>query len=192
MPLDALQQATLKTSIANNTATVIYAGSPTPINQVPNNDDGNIAIRDWYNSVASPDFYVWRDLPVETVLNSIVWANMTPTDAPDGTQTWLNRSMACQGKQFNLQNMIVGRTTVPMKRTNFRAGIQDSLTNLPSGVGGAALAAGWTAVRDAAKRLATNAEKLFATGTGSFSTPADAVVDGNITATEVSNARNLP
>jgi hypothetical protein len=176
---------------------VIYAGVSTAINVVPNNDDGNFAIAAWYNLIAVPDYIVWRDLPMETVLGLITYANMTPVDVvpttPDlSVQVFMARALTCQGKQFNLQNLTIGRTTAPMKRTNYRAALQDCLTNIPAGVSGALIAANWVGVRDAAKFQAKNIEKLFASGAGTTAAPSDLVVEGNVSVQDVNTARNLP
>lgn len=137
------------------------------------------AIADSLNS-ASP-FIVWRTvMDTVEVLDAIVWANLTPSDAPDGTLAWQCRSLACQGKQFNLQIMLQGSTTVKPARANFRAGLQDALTNVPSGAGGALVAAGWVAVKSAMQRSATYFEKLYASGVGTSSSPASLVLEGNI------------
>lgn len=188
MDLTPAQIAALKTHIAANTATVLINDSPMPINQVPASPDNAQAVADWYNLVAAGPFIVWRDLPIDTVLGLITYASMTPVDAPDGTQLWANRSLACQGKQFNLQNLTIGRTTAPMRRTNYRAAMQDCLTQIPAGASGALIAANWVGVRDAAKFSATNAEKLFATGTGSTAAPADLVFEGDVSGPDVLKA----
>jgi len=199
MNLTPAQLSTLKTNIAANAATVPWNGSTLAINQLPNNDDAHDAIAKWYNLDAAGPWVVWRDLPMATVQSLITWASMTPLDAVPTTpaltvQVWQARSQSAQGKQMNLLNMLVERTTAPMKQTAYRAGLQDCLTNLPCGASGALIAANWTGVRDAAKFNATNAEKLFSTGTGSSGTPADlsATAEGQLTGTEVGNARNLP
>lgn len=197
MPLTPAQLATLKADVQANTATIpagqpwsgIFAGIQ--VRDVPNSSDGNAAVAGWYNLTASPDYTVWRDLPITTVLNLITFANMTPVDAADGTQTWANRSLACQGKQLNLQNLILGRATAPMKLTNFRSAIQDALTGLPAGAGGAVVGANWPGVRDAAKFLATNFEKVFAVGAGTPAAPSDLTIEGRVTVADVSDALNL-
>jgi hypothetical protein len=159
---------------------------------LPNSPDANQAVADALNANASPDFTVWLvNVPVDTVLNQITFASMTPADAPDGTQTWANRSLAAQGKQLNLQNLILGRASLPVGQANFRAALQDALTGLPTGAGGAAIAANWVGVRTAIQRLATRAEKLFATGTGTTGSPANIVVEGRVTRDEVEAARSL-
>lgn len=130
-------------------------------------------IQQFYNSNASPAFYVWRDTtPTSEIYDAINWANFTPADAPDATAAWTNRSLACQGKQFNLQTLLSGRESINTGKTNIRAGLQDALTNIPSGAGGANAVGGWPAVKNAIQRPATRFEKLFATGTGTTNTPA--------------------
>lgn len=203
MPLTSAQLTALKANILANTATIL-AGQPDAgvfvgmqVNAVPNNGDGNRAVAGWYNLLPAVDWWVWRDLPMEVVLNLITFASMTPLDAvpttPDLTvQVWKARATACQGKQMNLQNLIISRATAPMKSTSYRAAMQDCLTGIPAGAAGALIAANWTGVRDAAKFKATNAEKLFSTGTGSSAVPADLSFEGALSAGEVEIARNLP
>jgi hypothetical protein len=209
MPLTSAQLATLKAAIAANTAT-IPAGQPwtggyagQAINALPNGGDANAAIAGWYNLPASPAWTVWRDLPMEAVLNTITFANMTPADSvpanPDlAVQVWIARSLSCQGKQFNLQNLINGRTMAPMRKSNYRAALQDCLTNIPAGASGALLAANWVGVRDGSKSSATNAEKLLQVpgGLGTAGAPSDLTYDqtydGPITGADVEAARNLP
>lgn len=190
MTLTASQKTALKTDIAANTNAI----NGVQIKNLPNSDDANFDIAKWYNGTAAPDWIVWRDLPMEDVLNIITYASMTPADAPPTTpdltiQSWLAKAICCQGKQFNLQNLTMGRTTAPMKRTNYRAAMQDCLTNIPAGASGASIAANWTGVRDAAKQKATYAEKIFSTGTGSTASPADLGYEGAISPQDVFEAR---
>lgn len=201
MQLTPGQLATLKADIAAN-ANPIPAGLPfagVEVRSVPNTGDGNVAVAGWYNLTAAPAYTVWRDLPMEDVLNLITFAAMTPADAVPTTpaltvDVWRARSLACQGKQFNLQNLTLGRGTAPMKRANYRAAMQDCLTGIPAGAAGALIAANWVGVRDAAKFGATNAEKLFAAGAGTTAAPSDlsATAEGGLTPQEVETARNLP
>jgi hypothetical protein len=181
MPLSASQLATLKADIAADGV----------LSALPNFGDGPYTIAKAYN-VLDATFTVWRsNTSADDIFNGVVWANMTPADAPDGTQTWLNRAMACQGKQFNLQTMLTGRSTIASGRSSIRAGLQDALTNVPAGAGGATVAAGWVSVRDSMKRLATRAEKLFSTGgNGAFATPSDLNFEGQISFQDVIDARN--
>lgn len=156
------QSATLKT--------YIEATYPAQVAAPSGNNAAFIA-----ESLSAPtaDFYVWNNqYPVNVIFDAITWANLTPTDVADGTQLWMNRSLSCQGKQFNVQTILTGREYINFSKTNVRAGLQDALTNVPSGAGGAAVAAGWVPVRDGGKKLATGLEKALATGEGSFANPA--------------------
>lgn len=160
------------------------------LNAFPNTSDGNDAIARLYNLRASPDFYVWRtNIPTQEVFEAITWANLTPNDAADGTQLWLNRAMACQGKQFNLQTILTGRDYIDASKTNLRAGFQDALTQVPSGVGGALRSAGWTTLQTVMSRKATRLEKLLATGTGSQATPATMGFEGSVNYSDITAAR---
>lgn len=166
------------------------------LNAFPNDSDGNTAIQALYNVQATPDFWVWRDLPMTTVINLITFASMTPADAVPTTpaltvDVWRARSLSCQGKQFNLQNLTLSRAVAPMRLINYRAAMQDCLTNLPAGAAGALISANWVGVRDAAKFLAKRLERLFATGTGSVASPGDIVVE-TVSIEEINTARNLP
>lgn len=188
MPLTAIQQA-----IATDSATQTALVGGVAIKDLPRNADNAFAVANWYNQAASPAYVVWRDLPMEAVLNLITFANMTPADAvpttPDlSVQVWMARSLSCQGKQFNLQNLINGRTTAPMKKANYRAALQDCLTNIPAGAAGALLAANWVGVRDGAKFSATNAEKLLATGAGTSAAPSDLAFEGPVSDADVRQA----
>jgi len=156
MNLTPAQLTALATDIANDAT----------LNAITKNADGFVAIAAAYNLVVtSPGtFWVYRsNVPVQEIFDQIVWANFTPVDAADGTTLWQNRSMAAQGKSLNLQTLLMGQTQVNANKTNVRAGLQDGLTNLPTGTSGGTVAAGWTGVRDnVLARAATRAEKLFA------------------------------
>jgi hypothetical protein len=193
--LSAAQLQTLKSDVAANTnvpgGTSIYAA--TPINTIPLTGDGDQAIADWYNGFPAPDFFVYRsNVLVKEINDQIQWAKLTPNDAPDTTQIWLNRAMQCQGKQFNLQILLQGLPTVDASKANFRAGLQDALTNVPSGVAGALVSAGWVGVRDnALARKATRVEKILATGDGSTAALAATLgAEGLLTYHDVDAARN--
>lgn len=163
------------------------------------------------NQPASPDYHVWRiSVPVGEIFDQIVWANYTPADSADGLVMWTNRALACQGKQFNLQTMLIGSAgTLNASRPGIRAGLNDATTALPSGVAGAPRSGGWANILTVLRTKATAGEKLFsvqATGTGNNganprgdSTNPDnygtglggSPLAGQITSANVSNARNL-
>ena len=165
------QASTLKTAIqANATCAPMFTAG----------DDVGAAV---CMNTLDAAFYVWRtDVPVQAIYDQVTWANMTPADTPDGTAIYTNRALACQGKQFNLQTILQGRQTLNATISTLRAGIQDALTALPCGAGGATVSAGWVGVRDTAlKRQARLWEKALANtagGNGALATPAVPVLEG--------------
>lgn len=160
------------------------------LSSYPNNDDGAFAIAAAYNTLSTPDYYVWQTAAsVTDIFDAIVWANFTPSDAPDGTQIWLNRAMQCQGKQFNLQTMLSGRNTINAARASIRAGLQDATTAIPSGNNGANRSGGWANIQLILSRKATRVEKLFATGAGTQANPSLLTFEGAVTVQDVLQAR---
>lgn len=158
----------------------------------PMNSDGAYDIAVSLNAIYSPDLWVWKtSIQTQDIFDAITWANFTPQDAPDGTTSWTNRSLACQGKQFNVQTLLVGREFINPSKQNIRAGLQDALTAIPSGAGGANKSAGWANVLATLYRKATRFEKLFAAGAGTTASPATLVVEGLISYQEVEQARGM-
>lgn len=156
------QITTLRTAIFGNVtaAPLLAAGNLT-------------GLLSWLNGPST--FVAWRSVtPASDVMDAIAWASMTPTDTPDGGAAALQREYRCQGKQLNLQIMLQGRESIPTGRANVRAGLSDALLNVPAGAGGTMLDAGWLGagkVKAAISRFASNAEKVFATGTGTANAP---------------------
>lgn len=164
------------------------AAEPSLATAINTGDD--YAIAAWLNGAFSPTFYVWKTaVPMTDIFDNITWANFTPQDVPDGTQLWLNRAMACQGKQFNVQTILVGRDQINPSKSNLRAGLQDALTAIPSGASGANKSGGWTAVVGVMSREASRAEKILATGTGTLATPALLTFEGQVSANDASVMR---
>lgn len=136
-------------------------------------------LADWFNQ--STAYVVWRSsTPASEVFDAINWASLTPADAPDGTAAYTNRALACQGKQFNIQLLTMGREQIASNKINVRNGIKDALQSVPAGAGGALLDAGWVAVKTAMTRIATRAEQLWATGTGTSASPGALTFEGAI------------
>ena len=158
----------------------------------PMNGDGDFEITEMLRMKAVPAFQVWNEnASVSDVSDSIIWANMTPS-APlsaDSTGIYRDRALACQGKQFNLQTILQGRTTIDATKSNLRGGLQDALTAIPSKVDGSNQNAGWVAVQLALQRTATVFEKLFATGVGSTASPATVTLS-QVSQNDVNVARN--
>lgn len=148
-----------------------------------------VALAAALNAQVVPDFWLWRtNCPVEDIFDAISWANLTPVDAPDLTAAWTNRSLACQGKQFNIQTMLSGRQTINATKASLRTGLQDALTNVPAGAGGASVSGGWANVRSVLKRTASLIESVYSTGAGTSANPAIPLAEGVIDANGVRTA----
>lgn len=159
---------------------------------LPNDSESAATIAAALNAPASPTFYVYRtSVPADEVMDAIVWANFTPAPVPDSTALWTNRSLACQGKQFNVQTMLVGRSAINPSKANIRAGLQDALTDIPSGNNGNMRQGGWAAVAALLYRTATVAEMVLSTGAGTTAAPAKMGHEGDIGYADVQSARSL-
>lgn len=181
MTLATAQLQTLKTHILTNTNT-IPAGHPwsgsfvgVQVKDVPNNSDGNTAIAGWYNLLASPDWTIWRkQVNVAEIARRINGAELAGLTSVNHTR---------------FQTIIV--------LTNSAGGLDPSLADqraffddIFSGAGGATTRANLLILW---KKLGTNAQKLFSTGSGSNASPA--TTESNIgevfllTASDVEQAR---
>ena len=141
----------------------------------------DIGLADWMNAPTSQ--YIWRQYtPADDVFDAIVWANLTPIDAPDGTALWTNRALLCQAKQINLQIMLQGKERIATAKATTRAGLSDAMLNVPSGASGATQSAGWATVKSVISRIGTRAEMALATGAGTQGSPSVPSFDGTISA----------
>lgn len=183
MELTNAQRATLKAAIAAET-------NPTFVALRQANDEQGMA--DFYNAPST--FVVWQtSVPIDAITDAIDWARMTPAQpipatGSDAQLAWIARANMCQGKQFNLQNLLIGRQTIAASRPNIRAAFQDCLTGLPSTASGTNQQAGWVAVQAAMQRICTVGERLFATGTGTTASPGLLGVEGTLSAQDISDA----
>ncbi|MEO8153573.1 MAG: hypothetical protein ABI605_10925 [Rhizobacter sp.] len=135
-------------------------------------DNNTGAMADWYNGATT--FIVWNSrTPADDIYNSINWKNFTPSDAADGTLLYQNR-VGKTGLQQDSLTMLLKHgfaSTIDMSKPKISSGIQDALTDIPTGAGGALQQGGWNTVKTISVRPATRAEKIFATGTGSAGSP---------------------
>lgn len=181
MELTTQQKTTLKA----------FVEADATLNAIPKTPDGAFDLAVALNSAASPAFYVWQSaVPIDAITSAIDWAKMTPAQAipatgSDAQLAWIARANMCQGKQFNLQNLLIGKQTIAANLPNIRAAFQDCLTGLPSTPAGGNQQAGWNAVQLVMSRVATVLEKLFSTGTGTQASPATMAVEGSLNASEV-------
>ena len=138
-------------------------------------------------------FVVWKtSVPTGDLFDAIIWANLTPSPAPDGTAAWTNRSLACQGRQFNLQTILTGRESINPSKARIRNGLQDALVDVPSGNNGNARQGGWDQLVALMYRSAWRGEALYATGVGTTVEPGTLVYEGTISIDDVVQALALP
>jgi len=145
------------------------------------------------NGAASGPWYVYRtNMPKAEVQNAVVYANMTPAQAipasGDALQIWIAKALLAQGKQFNLQNLLMDSETLNFALPNIRAGMQDSLTALPTKSDGTTQTGGWNVLQNLISRAATIAEKLLSTGTGSQGSPATMAFEGSLNENDIGAA----
>jgi hypothetical protein len=184
--LTAAQKATLNTDVAANTATIpagqTWTNSFTgvQVRNVPRTNEGRSTIAGWYNQTASPNFWVW----LKVASTSAVGAAIKLSDV--GNLTTANSSIL--------------QAAFQIRPGGFTPSNQDDRAlfgNLFSVAGASGTRAN---LLTAWQRLATFAEKLFATGTGTQATgdisstgvvtgsPAILVIEGVIHADDVLEA----
>jgi hypothetical protein len=156
--LTTAQLQTLKAAINADAALVAFVA------------EGNLqAVADAMNAPASPSFTVWRSA-------------VTSGETGDA---WLGTDIAGMSS-LNMQRLQLMLASSPsglydMRRSDRRAGFEDPFgTNVNNG--------SRVAMRTAWKRLATRGERLYATGTGSDSSPGLTTVEGEITVVNVRDA----
>ena len=146
------------------------------------NDTG---IANWLNTTASPDFMIWRsNASTEDIVDAITWASLTPDTNPDATAAWGNRAAACRCRQLNLA-ILLHQSTLNATKANIRQGIQDALTNVPSGIAGALKNAGTATALLAMQRKANRFEKIFSTPVSGANV---ASIEGNISTSDIATA----
>lgn len=143
----------------------------------PNNSDGWFDTAALLNQVATPNYFVWKtSVSVsEIILNGFDWTRV--------------------------DNLTVGKARIWEWMTQIGT-INPSQANVRSGINACfsvqgADAANRQAIYDHSNRLATRAEKLFASGSGTTPTdqgigPSTMTFEGNLSASDVEQARNLP
>ncbi len=154
------QKATLKTFITNTPA----------YNSIPNTLDGAWQLAGLLNTTASPDYVVWK-------------SSVSTDEVMKNGMDWTRVDNLSVGKARIWEWMTLPGNFNPSK-VNVRAGINATW------VGTAADLAVRAAVYVHCKRLATVAEQLFATGSGTDDTPSTMGFEGQISPQEVYDARN--
>jgi len=138
----------------------------------PNNSDGAFAIAAVYNTVASPQWVIWRSqvLQDEIMQNGFDWTRVDNLGV-GSARVW-EWMFSNSERSFN------------PSRPNVRAGIEAVWK------GTSADLAVRAAVYVHCKRDATRIEKLLSTGTGSTATPATMGFEGPVSYQDVLDARN--
>lgn len=146
-----------------------------------NTPDNNQAIATVYNAEASPSFYVYR-----TRVSESEYTDSSGVDVANGNATtnwswtaFINRSV---GEREAWSRMFQRGFINPSA-----ANVRQAFTDIFSGAGGAAQRNHLAVV---SLRKATRAEKLFATGAGSFASPAAMTFEGSLTYQDVNQARS--
>ena len=161
MALTSGQMATLKA----------YILADSTLNAQPNTNVGNSVIAGVLNSVALPDFTLWR-----TNVGSNEIGNAWLVTDIDGMS-----ALNMQRLQLLLASSPSG--VFDMTRADRRAGFENPFGANVNNGSRVAMRAVW-------KRLALVIEKLFATGTGSSADPAIPTREGTITPDEIEQARS--
>jgi|SRR6185436_2446840 len=193
MPLTSAQLTALKADINNNSTQITVGGVLIAIKDIPNTPDNNFDIRDWYNGIASPDYWIWRSEMRRAEIYTATPAEATAWD-------WVgfkNQGVPEQNAWFE---MFMGGTC-NFGNANNRAGALAIFGT--AGAGGA----NRTHIFNSVRRLVRRIEKLLAvavlnppanTGNnaaqprGSAANPDVFGYEGTVTADEVTAARNLP
>ena len=147
--LTTAQSITLKAAILSETDT----------NFVANRVAGATgAMANFYNVVATPDYFVWRSyVPESEFLDNYVFTEMDNLTQP---------------KQYQL-DLIMKRGGCNPSRLNVRAGLAEVFKV-------AGLSVTKAAILLIIKRKVTRGEKLYAIGAGTSGTPSDLVFEGNV------------
>lgn len=191
MALTAAQNALIKDAIL---ADPVLAAQPS-------DGDGLGFIAAALNAPSSPVVLAWRtDAPVSEISNGIDDTKYTPADTPlladlPAKAAWfLNLCALITIKQMNLNNRLVGRTTINASLTRIRAGLLDAVTQVPAGANGAMTAPGGANGVNVLTPCLRNTRRIEAilAGTAQITGGLSGVImafEGTITGNEVDTAR---
>lgn len=105
---------------------------------LPASNINSQTIADAFNAAANPAANAWdKSVLVDRIHNTIDDTKYTPSDAPDGTLLFQNRSNVIIIKQMNLQTKILGRATLDATQPLLRTALKDATTAVPAGASGA-------------------------------------------------------
>jgi len=152
------------------------------LNFQPNTSDGAFAIAAAYNLNAAPDFWVWRSQVSKDEL-------VTSVSVDGTTFNWTGSGFISRsaGEQAAWRELFSAEGFVDPSLPNVRQAFADIFSGSQSPA-----PANRTHLLAVARRRATRAEKLFASGTGSTGNPATMGFEGWLQYQDVQAARNLP
>ena len=128
----------------------------------------------WFNVTSFPDYYVWKTLLTETDIVSLV-----STDAT--TWSWVDYIATSVAEKMAWERIFNGTYSINPSLPQVR----DGIAQIFSGPQGANQRAHLLAM---GKRLATKAEQLYATGSGTSESPSTMDFEGNLTNTDIARA----
>jgi len=144
----------------------------------PTNSDKAFAVADIYNLPASPDFWVWR--------SSVTKSEFVNSVGPDGTTfNWTGAGFITRsaGEQAAWREIFNGTNEVNPSLPNVRQAFADIFSG-----GTNPAPANRTHLLAVARRKATRAEKLLASGTGSTASPATMTFEGGLSFNDILQA----
>jgi hypothetical protein len=210
MNLTQAQKTSLKASIVANTTSILNptTGQQSQIKDIPLDDGGgNDAVAAWYNSAASPAFFIYYStVPIAAIKGAIDWKKLTPVDSVPTDTTlnisiWSARAQFCDLCRANVMALMAMGTggTIDCTPNKIVQGFSDALSSVPSAASGNTQDAGWTGgagVRAAICRgNATNAEKVLASTVngngGAASSAAAATFEGLLNGSQIIDARTV-
>lgn len=166
--LTSAQLTTLKTDIATN-----FPGTA-------NTPDGDFSLATSYNTVASPDFWVWR-----TSVSRDEAVGSTSVDGTVFSFVGTGYITRAQGERDAFVALFSSAGTVNASQPQVRQAFADIFSGST-----APAPANRTHLLTVARRKASRIEKLYGVGTGSTASPATMATEGSVTPQEIRAARN--
>lgn len=164
MELTSAQKLTLKNAILAEPAVAAFVAA---------GDDGSIAA--YYNESDSPAYWVWR--------TNVSLTEVTDLPSQDATVFSWTALIARSVQEILVWQDMFKNGYVNPSKDNIRQGFADIFSGNQNSA-----PAQRTHLLTVARRLATRAERLFATGTGSTGSPGTMAVEGNLTPSDVGYA----
>lgn len=116
MALSQADRVKLKAHIDANTNTVVVGGVTMQIKDVPNTEDTNEDVANWYNQFCSPVYWIWK--------TQVTRAEIYHTVGPEGNTIWnWNTYKAQNATEQNAWTQMFMGDNAPAYLLNFREGV---------------------------------------------------------------------